>query len=356
VVANPGLNFNKISDMKNCTSAPINWFYSPATQQQPDDLTLTISSDVPGVTDLDELITPEPLDPLARSYTWPSVKAIPGVYQIEARSDSAQWLILSGPFNVVNGIDTLCRAKSTNAVSASSTIPAGQTTTPASQISTTPASQTTTSGPAVTSGAAGSQNKPSPTPTSQTTASRPAVTSGGAGPQTQPSSQTQSKVNGGAKVNGRAIVGGVVGGLAILIAIVIWVIRRRYRTRIPDTTTDVSPFLIPGISAVTQGREKAVPASDAPGVGESQAGSGKRHPMHRDERGAAVDARDGGQSAQASTVNLNPSEDSTSERRSEQQLRAMAERLAAMEAHLRTQEHPEEQPPDYNAESAPPRT
>ncbi|KAJ7900872.1 hypothetical protein B0H13DRAFT_1883170 [Mycena leptocephala] len=155
VVANPSLNFNKISDMKNCTSAPINWFYSPATQQQPDDLTLTISSDVPGDTTLDQLITPEPLDPLARSYTWPSVKAIPGVYQIEARSDSAQWLILSGPFNVVNGIDTLCRAKSTNAVSASSTIPVGQTTTPASQTSTTPASQTTTSGPAVTSGGAG---------------------------------------------------------------------------------------------------------------------------------------------------------------------------------------------------------
>ncbi|KAJ7804806.1 hypothetical protein B0H13DRAFT_1930567 [Mycena leptocephala] len=192
-------------------------------------------------------------------------------------------------------------------------------------------------------------NKPSPPPTSQTTASRPAVTSGGAGPQTQPSPQTQSKVN------GRAIAGGVVGGLTILIVIVIWVIRG-YRTRIPDTTTDVSPFLIPGTSAVTQGRGKAVPTSDAPGVGESQAGSGKRHPMHRDERGAAVDAHDGGQSTQASTSTANPAEDSASERRSEQQLRAMAERLAAMEAHLRTQEHLEEQPPDYNAEPAPPRT
>jgi uncharacterized coiled-coil protein SlyX len=118
---------------------------------------------------------------------------------------------------------------------------------------------------------------------------------------------------------------------------------------------DVSPFLIPG---VTQERGKTVLAWDAPGIPDSRAGSGKRHRMreimHRDERGAAVDAHDGGQSGQAST--LNPLEDSASERRSEQQLRAMAERLAAMEAHLRTQGHPEEQPPDYNAEPAPPHT
>jgi uncharacterized coiled-coil protein SlyX len=67
-----------------------------------------------------------------------------------------------------------------------------------------------------------------------------------------------------------------------------------------------------------------------------------------------VDARDGGQSTQASTSTANPAEDSASERRSEQQLRAIAERLAVMEAHLRTQGHPEEQPPDYNAEPAPP--
>jgi hypothetical protein len=294
--------------MKTCTPALINWFYSPTTQQQPDDLTLTITSDVPGVTDLDELITPGPLDPLARSYIWPSVKAIPGVYQIEAKSNSAQWLILSGPFNVVNGTDTSCRFRSASSVSASSA---------------TPASQTTWSGPA--------------------------VTSGGSGPQNQPSPQTQSKVNTG------AIAGGVVGGLAILIAILICVICCRSRTQIPTTPADVSPFLIPGqpgTSAVPRERGKTGLAWDTPGVGESQGGSGKRHRMgemmHRDER----DAREGGQSTQASTVN--PS-DSVSER-SEQQLRAMAERLAAMEAHLRTQGHPEEQPPDYNAESAPPRT
>ncbi|KAJ7913346.1 hypothetical protein B0H13DRAFT_2005300 [Mycena leptocephala] len=277
--------------------------------QQPDDLTLIITSDVPRVTALDELITPEPLDPLARSYTWSSVKAIPGVYQIAAKSNSAQWLILSGPFNVVNGTDTSCRFRSTSSVSASGAV--------------TPASQTTSSGPAVTSGGSGPQNRPSP--------------------------QIQSKVNTG------AIAGGVVGGLAILIAILICVIRRRSRTRISTTPADVSPFLIPGqpgTSTVTQERGKTGLAWDAPGVGESQEGSGKRHRMgemmHRDER----DAREGGQSTQASAVN--PS-DSVSER-SEQQLRAMAERLAAMEAHLRTQGHPEEQPPDYNAEPAPPRT
>ncbi|KAJ7900904.1 hypothetical protein B0H13DRAFT_2028595, partial [Mycena leptocephala] len=310
VVANPGLNFNQTSDVKTCTP------------QQPDGLTLTITSDFIGDTALDVLITPEALDPLARSYTWPSAKAIPGVYQIAAKSNSAQWLILSGPFKVMNGTDTSCRFKSTSSVSASSA-------TPASQI-TTPASQTAPSGPAVTSGGAGSQNQPSP--------------------------QIQSKVNRG------AITGGVVGGL-ILIAIVIWVIRRRYRARIPDIATDVSPFLIPGqpgTSVVTQERGKTVLAWDAPGIPESQAGSGKRHRMrdmmNRDERGAAVDARDGGQSTQASTSTANPAEDSASERRSEQQLRAIAERLAVMEAHLRTQGHPEEQPPDYNAEPAPPCT
>jgi hypothetical protein len=89
--------------MTNCTSATFTWFYGADTDSQPGDLTFIITSDVPGDNHLDQVITPKTVDPLARIYTWPSVNATPGGYQIAAQSLLAPFLVLSNSFKVVQG-------------------------------------------------------------------------------------------------------------------------------------------------------------------------------------------------------------------------------------------------------------
>ncbi|KAJ7027397.1 hypothetical protein C8F04DRAFT_1266956 [Mycena alexandri] len=292
VIANPGLNFNRTSDMKNCTAAVISWFYWNTTHPQPVDLTLTLTSDVPGDTEFDKLINTKPLDPLARNHTWSSVNAIPGVYQIAARSDSAQWTVLSGPFNVVND-DNAC---------------------------------------SLTSGSGTHR-----------------YTSGGARP--------QSKAKRGAIVGGSAV-----GGLLMLIAVVACILRRRLRTR-SATSPEISPFtsviVRRGTSVVVQDARKIHLTWDVPEVGESQVGPGKRSPtvtgetMHSGSQLEAVDVHNRVQNNQLAE---HRPENPVSESGPEQQLMAIAERVAAMEVQLQTQGRLEEQPPDYDAEPTPART
>ncbi|KAJ7727591.1 hypothetical protein B0H16DRAFT_1470859 [Mycena metata] len=308
VVGNPGLNFNHTSDMKNCTPAVINWFYWNTTQAQPADLTLTLTSDIPDDIQFDELITTKPLDPLARNYTWSSVSAIPGVYQIAAQSNSAQWTVLSGPFNVT---DNSCPLTSGSAIS-----PWG------------PAS----SGSTIGSGGARAQN------------------------------QTLSKAK------REAIAGGsVVGGLFVLITVAACVIRRQTRSATSDTpASDISPFTSfivrpDGTSVVVQGGGKTHLTWDMPDseVSQSQVDSGKRsrtvtgETMHSGSHLEVMDVHDGVLNNQ---LVEDPPQSAASENGPEQQLMAIAERVAAMEVQLQTQGRLEEQPPGYDAEPAPPRT
>ncbi|KAJ6524716.1 hypothetical protein DFH09DRAFT_1286308 [Mycena vulgaris] len=76
--AQPTFNFKPISGMTNCTPATFSWVYGATTDSQPVDLRFIITSDVPGDSHLDQLITPEPINPPARSFTWLSVNTIPG--------------------------------------------------------------------------------------------------------------------------------------------------------------------------------------------------------------------------------------------------------------------------------------
>ncbi|KAJ6514773.1 hypothetical protein DFH09DRAFT_1332900 [Mycena vulgaris] len=314
--------FSPISEMTTCTPATITWTFGTATNSLPTDLTLTLTSAVRGDTDLDTLITPKSLDPLARSYTWSAVIATPGEYQISARSDLVQWVILSDSFNIVNGTETSC--PSTSASSVSSAISASH---PASS------SSSSSSGPSVPSGASQSQG------------------------QTQGQPQAS-----GSKVNRGAIAGGVVGGLIILVA-AISVIRCQYRTR-TTTPAEISPFTVtPPASMLSRdhgyrgSHGQSVLALDrpiAPDVVASQAEVFEKFPrkMRRIfDQQAAVDARDRPQNGEEQAAHV--SEESASERSersersSQQQLRAMAERLALMEVHLRPRLPSEERPPDY---------
>ncbi|KAJ6577068.1 hypothetical protein DFH09DRAFT_1361371 [Mycena vulgaris] len=192
-----------MSGMTNCTPATFSWVYGATTDSQPVDLRLIITSDVPGDSHLDQLITPEPIDPLAHSFTWPSVNTISGGYQIAAISDMTQFLILSNSFKVVNSDITSCRSTSTPV-----SVPGASS---VSHIALLSASSP--------SGASQSQSQS----------------------QGQPPAQPQANDS---KVNHGAIAGGVVGGLFMLIA-TISVIRCQYhtRTRIATTPAEISRLL-----------------------------------------------------------------------------------------------------------------
>ncbi|KAJ7183667.1 hypothetical protein C8R46DRAFT_1067592 [Mycena filopes] len=314
VVANPDLNFNQTADMKNCTPAVINWFYYKTTDPQPNDLTLTISSDIPGDKQFNRRITTTPIDPSARSFTWPSVNQIPGVFQILAQSDLMGWSVLSGPFNVTTNTGP-CPALAASSTSQQS-------------VSRTDA------------------------PTTTTVADTPAD---------------------GTKGKKGAIAGGVVGGLCgvvVVAAIVFRVIRRSYRVRQSppsEDTQQISPFpVVPrdGTTVLVQGDGKTTLTWDPPAVDKSLAGSGKRRraaetalsEAQEEEVGAETD---GGQSSLQAPVE-NPSEGALAAPETgplaEQQLRAIAQRVAAMEVQLQVQGQLGEQPPGYDAELAPVRT
>ncbi|KAJ7183711.1 hypothetical protein C8R46DRAFT_1186654 [Mycena filopes] len=296
-VPNPGLNFNHTADMKNCTPAVINWFYYRTTDPQPDDLTLTIKSDIPvGDIEFEKRISPDPIDPSARSFTWPSVNQVPGVFQIAAQSDSAGWTVLSGPFNVVNNTG-LCRVISTRPTSTQSE------------------TQTTTAA---------------------------AI----------PENGTQSNSTRG------AIAGGVVGGVIFIVVIGFGVIRRRFRRR-PDLETipEISPFSVSpqdGTRVLVHGDGKTTLTWNPPAVDKSLTGSGKRsHTAETPHSDSQEDenlgpAFEGGQPSQvpagSSTEGAVPEPGPL--------WRAIAERVTAVELQLQTQGQLGEQPPGYDAEPA----
>ncbi|KAJ6514772.1 hypothetical protein DFH09DRAFT_1288024 [Mycena vulgaris] len=352
--ATRGFGFNIISEMTTCTPAKITWVYSPlysinlaisitnAEVSQPDPpLNALISSHMirawnrnsvsrRGV--ITQLIAAESLNPLARSYTWPSVNVSAGWYTLQASFDSAL-PIQSTPFYVVNGTDISC-------------------------IRTTAVSVSTSAATSASSSARG-----------------PSATIGVA------------KVH-GSKVNRGEIAGGVAGGLFILVAMIV-VIRCRYRTRTAPIIADIPPIspgarpaaaVMPAAVTLSLDRGKTVLVWDrpiAPSVVESQEEMlEKLARMHesmrmleREASDAAVHTRDELQDGGEEVVHL--LDESASDPASEahvqapsqpvaslsgdrgntpdiaQQLRAMAERLALMEAHLQTHGFSAERPPDY---------
>ncbi|KAJ6600003.1 hypothetical protein DFH09DRAFT_1355989 [Mycena vulgaris] len=194
-------SFDKISEMTTCIPATITWRYTPAISDDFSDfsdLTLSITNDVaqpsppPSTTIgsfssffsvearavyrnrrdvLTQDISNGFIDPLALSYIWPSVNVSAGWYALEA-SISGTTVAESLSFYVINGSDTSC----VGPVSPSS-----------------------------------SSSTPNPTSSGTPTSSGGSASTSGI---TLPVNAATTKVNRG------AIAGGVIGGLAILAAVV----------------------------------------------------------------------------------------------------------------------------------------
>jgi hypothetical protein len=175
--------------MTTCNSALITWTYSPVTTGDPLELTLyitnvgvaqlsapaetttgTFSRNVARAVDrrdsLTDQITPVPINPALRAFTWSSVNVTKGWYAIIGAIPSANFNQLSTSFYVENGADVSCLSSSSSSSPSSTPSPTGSP---------------TSSGD-----------------TSSTSGVTPPVTS------------RSSKVNRG------AIAGGVVGGLAVV--------------------------------------------------------------------------------------------------------------------------------------------
>ncbi|KAJ6582863.1 hypothetical protein DFH09DRAFT_1437290, partial [Mycena vulgaris] len=347
----PDFSFNNISEMTTCIPTTITWSYTPAVNSVSLNFSLSITnlgaikpSPPPLTTSAHmirarnsvsrreigtESIIAGSIDPSAGSYTWPSVNVSAGWYVLFADLGHIGSGSLS--FYVANGTDTSCIRS--NAVSLSASSP-----TSASLATSSPPS-----GPAVITAAAH-----------------------------------------GSKVNRGAIAGGVLGGLFILVATISIIFRCRSRTRIPSTPAS-SPPISPAAATLSHHHGQTVLALDramAPGVVASQGEMFEKLARMREsmrileeqQQGSegAVDARDGAQDGEeeaAHLVNQSASEPAleahlqasasppqpgaSSGARADapdmaQQLRAMAERLALMEAHLhQTHGLPEERPPDY---------
>ncbi|KAJ6550310.1 hypothetical protein B0H19DRAFT_1265148 [Mycena capillaripes] len=166
-------SFNKISEMTTCTSTTITWIYVPITDAVSDamDLTLTITNDLPGnnVPDLFQSLSDGSLDPRAGSYIWSSVNVTEGWYSLVANfTPGVAASEDSLPFYVVNGTDTSCLGILAGSPAASSPT----------------ASPTSSVGPTSSS---------APTRASDTVSS---------------------------KMNREALVGGVIGGTALLAAVI----------------------------------------------------------------------------------------------------------------------------------------
>ncbi|KAK7059753.1 hypothetical protein R3P38DRAFT_2759140 [Favolaschia claudopus] len=196
-VVTPAFAFNSIPEMTTCSEATITWQYSPVTADDPGGLTLSITNEnvaqppAPSTTvsgtfkppgsrglgrraDIQRPIASS-IDPGLRTFTWTSVDAPPGWYEIIATLPFPDFSRQSQAFYVQNGTDTSC-------------------------INSTPASSSTTSDP--------TSPPASPTASSSSTIS----SSGGDGTLPVNGAASTSKVNRG------AIAGGVIGGLAVIAA------------------------------------------------------------------------------------------------------------------------------------------
>jgi len=204
-IVTPGFQFDSISQMTTCKPAVISWLYSPVTVDDPLELLLYITNDnvaqppAPSSTATGIFTTPDGrravrrdtavvleitpeggIDPLLRTYTWPSVNVTAGWYELEATLPLPGFTEESLSFYVANGTNVSCFAGAAPPASASS----------ASSV---------------------------PNPTSSGGPTSPISTGGAA----QTSSAATLPVTSGSsssKVNRGAIAGGVIGGLAVIAA------------------------------------------------------------------------------------------------------------------------------------------
>ncbi|KAJ7868592.1 hypothetical protein B0H14DRAFT_2729625 [Mycena olivaceomarginata] len=179
-IETPGFSFNKIAEFTTCTPASNNL------------LTLFITND--GVIRLPtgtfatpdpramhrrdvttQQINPDPINPLVRDFTWNSVNVTAGWYELTAKLNLPGYIQESVAFYVQNGTDVSCIAA------------------PSSSSSSTPAD-----------------------PTSSGTSSGSPTTTGVA----ETSGVTLPVTSGASKVNRGAIAGGVIGGLAVVAAVI----------------------------------------------------------------------------------------------------------------------------------------
>jgi len=185
-IVTPIFSFNNIPEMTTCNPATITWIYDSFTDLNVMDLTLNITNDLPEIPGLsttatwsstpdtnsnlvNQSLTSGFIDPTAQTYTWASVNVTEGWYAIVATFASrAGTSEESVAFYIVNGTDTSCL------------------------------------------GTLGTSQGASPSSGSPTSS----VGFPSSSPATHPSDAVSSKLN------REALVGGVIGGIALLVAVI----------------------------------------------------------------------------------------------------------------------------------------
>ncbi|KAJ7774441.1 hypothetical protein B0H14DRAFT_3508518 [Mycena olivaceomarginata] len=222
-IVTPAFSFNKISEFTTCTPAVITWSYSPVTTSDVFELTLFITNDgvaqpaPPSVTKTVTFHTPsaaravsqrditiqqintDPIDPLMRAFAWSSVNVSAGWYEMTATLGLPGFFKESLAFYVENSTDISCLTPTR--------------TFPFSSISSNPASSHSATSTASVS----------------------------------PSTGVPAATHGPSMVNHGVLVGGIIGGLAVLCgAIAAYLYRMRFRRRrnILLLYTPVPPVLL----------------------------------------------------------------------------------------------------------------
>ncbi|KAF7334706.1 hypothetical protein MVEN_02301300 [Mycena venus] len=372
-VVTPIFEFAKISDMTTCEPASITWMYSPVKVDDSLALALTITNNgvpqapPPSTTATGTFSTPsvgrrvnhlferdgtvnqsitigQGVDPLSRIITWASVNVTQGWYAILGAMNLPGVSQESSFFFVFNGTDTSClRTKSVSRVSS----------------------------------VAGGTSSDGSIPRSSSVAGGSSTTG-----VTLPVSS--SKNNRGATVGG--LVGGVVGGVLIVLAALILILRcrsRRASANIPSTPTRqatdlpisrppraTKPVLAldrPIAPAVVESQEamfiKLARLQEEMRAREREASEGHETPNplgraeEEDARLLPVSSETPHDNQVLESAELRPAEPEFSELNLEQmstpdlarQLRAMAQRVALMEARMQSHGISDERPPDYSA-------
>ncbi|KAJ7362985.1 hypothetical protein DFH08DRAFT_841827 [Mycena albidolilacea] len=217
----PIFSFNKISEPTTCKPAVIPWSYSPITASDVFELTLFITNDgvaqpapplatTSGTFTLNpramqrrdvttQQINSDPIDPLVRAFTWSAVNVTAGWYELTATLSLPGFLKKSLAFYIENGTDISCLTPTR--------------TSPFSSI-------------------------PSKAASSHSATSTASVS---------PSTGVPTVTPGPSNVNRGILVGGIIGGLAVLcgaIAAYLYRMRLRRRRNILLLYTPVPPVLL----------------------------------------------------------------------------------------------------------------
>ncbi|KAJ6589651.1 hypothetical protein B0H19DRAFT_1249182 [Mycena capillaripes] len=365
-IITPSFQLNRIPDITACTPAFITWIYVPASSSDLPDLKLEVTN--AGVAQLPappaimagsangdlsrrNLLLTRPLvtgvDPTLRIFTWPLVNVTEGWYEIIATIPLYSLVEASTSFFVRNGSDTSCFAPAFAQLSSSSPVPSRM-------------------------------------PTGGTGTSASISTS-------RTSSGAPSNTSRGFKINPGAVAGGVVGGFFV-IAAALFILCRRRRSRISHNVADISirqatdsrVSIPPNPGAIVLALDRPI----APAVVESQEAmflklARMREGMRvRDDPRSSEepeDTRDTTAATEEEDAHLlpvassgtapdpvagssdiqnvaHPNADGGEEMMSTpdlvRQLRAMAERMALVEARMQTHGISGERPPDYTVQLA----